>query len=245
MFALTEGLRGIALKYKPLNVFHCQLICNTFVRQLNQERRPTREGRDVFTSTFTRELENQLTRLRTTGGHTAEVLRKLLMTYCRRSHFWSDDSHVINDKIAVRLQEIVHEMTANQYAITDGIYSSLLEFYTNSQDLKSALEMRDKISKSFSIDSFKVINLATLLAKNNMIDESLAVIREHKNRSIGWQSTRSPRSPRLDIRINTNGNTFDDLTHKSINRLLNTLIDKRLDTKVIKNVFQMCIEMSD
>ena len=108
-----------------------------------------------------------------------------------------------------------------------------VEFFTNCYDFESALEVKNRISPNFRLDSFKVFNLATLLVKSDRTDSAINLIEsqlsEHK------KNDRHFRDQRED---------FKQMRDLSINRLLNTLIDRRTETQVIRKVFEMCLKMS-
>ncbi|XP_054163143.1 leucine-rich PPR motif-containing protein, mitochondrial-like [Oppia nitens] len=232
---LTDGFCNALRITNKCHLLHSRLISTTSCQQIYHENRRKNVSKgNVFDSDVTQNLENELTRLKSCGEQTYEVLRKLLFQYCRRSHFLTTEGDDTNDKIAVRVKDIINDLNNKNHLISDAMMASLLEFYTNSHDLQSALDIKSKITKTFSLDSFKVFNLATLLVKNGRIDDAIELIGDEKNRRFGRQINR-----RI---VETKG--FDKFTDQSINRLLNALIDKRLDTKVVKNVFYMCIEIS-
>ena len=187
---------------------------------------------DVFVST--EQLEQELTQAKQSGGQTSEVLKKLMFAYMQSYN----NLKLINktdDTILNRVKEISQEVETMDSMSKDSLYSALMEFFTDTEDLETALAMKDKISPFFRLDSFKVLNLATLLVKKDKVNAAINILGEHRNRQLRNSNVRSSRDRRNDFRI---------MREKSINRLLNAMIDKRVDTNVIRKVFEICVDIN-
>lgn len=114
------------------------------------------------------ELECHLTELISKEMDVRGVLRKLILEHCRLG----------NSKRIIELQEKFQEYG---YKESPGINGALLQTYIQSGHLDLALDtyknMKEK-NKKFDIDEFKIINLATLLVKNNRFDEAMNIIKQ-------------------------------------------------------------------
>lgn len=139
-----------------------------------------------------------------------------------------------DDSILQRVKQIAEEVETSDMLSKDSLYSALMEFFTDNQDLETALAMKDKISTAFRLDSFKVLDLAALLVKNGKINAAINLIEEFKNRQLKESKTN----------FRDKRNDFSNYRNKSINRLLNALIDKKVDTNIVRKVFETCVEIN-
>lgn len=114
------------------------------------------------------DMENHLIELEAKEMETRGLLRKLIIEHCRLGN--SD-----------RVKELQEKFISSGYKETAGIKGVMLHNYLESNHLNQALEVYDEIKTmhpNFNIDDFKIINLATLLIKNDKFAIAMDIIQK-------------------------------------------------------------------
>lgn len=182
------------------------------------------------------ELEEHLIELKSKGLNTRGVLRSLLLSYCRRSRFTSENQRDDLVEFAQkRVKEIIDQMNEEGFEFSNSMLASIFEFYVNCGIAEAAIEARNKISKDFELDAFKVFNFASFYVKKGEIEKAIELIKEEKARlshsSVKEEDNLEEPQKRL----------YSD---RSINRLLNNIIEQRKDAKLVKEVFELAYDYS-
>lgn len=192
------------------------------------------------------ELEENLIELKSKGMNTRGVLRSLLLAHCRRVRFPFDDpNEKINQLISSsykRVKEILKELEEEDYEFSNAMYASLFDFYVNCWNVDEALATMEKIDKNFVIDAYKIINLATVLVRKDRIEDVFNLLKSQQKTS-GVKSEESEEIDEEQLTLFDNeksGKHFD----RSINRLLNAVIDQTKDPKLVKEAFDLSIKFS-
>lgn len=113
------------------------------------------------------ELENHLIELSNKNMETRGILRKLIQMHCRLGN-----EH--------RVTELLQEFEKSEYDMSPGMKSSLLDLYLKCEKIDDALlqykEIKDKYPH-FTVDEFKIVDLARLMLINQKYDEAIKLIR--------------------------------------------------------------------
>lgn len=115
----------------------------------------------------TEDLENHLAELRSKGMNVRGVLRRLLMAHCK-------------EKNLQRVLEVQNELEEAGFDFSNAMHSQLVLFFTSAGQVDEALKHLKLIASHFVVDTFKVINLATLLIKEGRTEEALELITGHE-----------------------------------------------------------------
>lgn len=113
------------------------------------------------------ELEYHLLELQAKDMETRGVLRKLIQLHANFGHL-------------ERVNELREQFLSAGYEETVGMKSSLMHNYIKAGQLEEALNIYNNIKLTnphFKIDSFKVIDLATLLVKEEKYGEALDILK--------------------------------------------------------------------
>lgn len=117
------------------------------------------------------DLENHLIELRQKNMETRGVLRKLIQLHAKIGNL-------------KRVTQLRQEFLDAGYEETPGMKSSLMHTYVVSNKLELAVDLYEEIKNAdsnFSVDRHKIIDLATLLSKNQKLDEAINLINEARN----------------------------------------------------------------
>lgn len=121
------------------------------------------------------ELECHLIELRQKKMETRGLLRKLITKHCKKGN-------------VQRVTELCHDLETAGYNMSAGMKSGLLDLYIKNHNLKKAWETYKTLKKdfpSFTVDEFKVIDLAKVLYENKMFHEAIKLLRnESSNRFV-------------------------------------------------------------
>lgn len=120
----------------------------------------------------TNELECHLVELENKRMNTRGVLRKLIQLHNNAGNL---------DKVA----ELRNKFIAHGYSESLGMKSSVMHSYIQSRDLPSALDLYQEIKvlqPHFKMDSFKIVDLATLLVENNKVEEAIKLLKEESKK---------------------------------------------------------------
>ncbi|KAF2901912.1 hypothetical protein ILUMI_04268 [Ignelater luminosus] len=112
------------------------------------------------------ELECHLIELQNKNMEVRGVLRRLIQEYAR-----TGDEKKVN--------ELRQKFSNAGYVETAGMKAALMYSYITNDNVDSALKIYDEVKKtstSFFIDSFKVLDLATLLIKNNQFNKAIDIL---------------------------------------------------------------------
>lgn len=112
------------------------------------------------------QLECHLTELESKQMETRGVLRKLIRAHNNAGNF-------------NRLEELKQKLLAKGYHESPGMKSSRMHSLTQTGDLTQAMDLYDEIKvihPEFKIDSFKVLDLATLMVSNECFEEAVNII---------------------------------------------------------------------
>lgn len=122
-----------------------------------------------------KELECHLIELREKNMETRGLLRKLINQHCKSGN-------------VQRVTELCHDFEKAGYNMTAGMKSNLLDLYIKNNNLEKAWETYKTIKKTFSsftVDEFKIIDLAKVLYEHKMFDEVIKLLRnESSNRFV-------------------------------------------------------------
>ncbi|XP_044761643.1 leucine-rich PPR motif-containing protein, mitochondrial [Coccinella septempunctata] len=113
------------------------------------------------------QLELHLIELKSKGMETRGVLRKLIQKYAGHGN-------------PERVRELRGELAAKGYSTSPGIKSAVLHSHVQEGDLEEALEIYEEIMTScpyFKMDSFKIIDLARLLVKNDRLEKAVEILK--------------------------------------------------------------------
>lgn len=114
------------------------------------------------------ELECHLIELQNKNMEIRGVLRRLIQEYAR-----------VGD--LQRVNELRQKFSNAGYVESAGMKAALLYSYVRNDNVDNALEMYDEVkttSTSFVIDSFKVLDLATLLVKNDQFNKAVDILKD-------------------------------------------------------------------
>lgn len=117
------------------------------------------------------ELENHLIELESKNMETRGLLRRLIIEHCRLGN-------------SNRVNELRDKFISNGYKETAGIRGVMLHTYLENDHLNQALEVYDEIKTKyhhFNIDDFKIVNLASLLIKNDKFDNAMDIIQRESD----------------------------------------------------------------
>lgn len=121
------------------------------------------------------QLECHLLELESKNMETRGVLRKLIQLH----------SNIGNNK---RVMELRNKFIANGYNETPGLKSAMMHNQILLKNLTTSLDLYQEIKmlhSSFRMDSYKIIDLATLLVENGKIEDALDILNEEaKNRYV-------------------------------------------------------------
>lgn len=115
----------------------------------------------------TEELECHLVELKSKSMETRGILRKLIQEYSRLGNV---------DKV----ETLRSEFKLAGYEESSGMKSSIMYSYVQGRNLKLALNeyrILNEEHSNFKLDDFKIIDLATLMVKNRMVDEAMELVR--------------------------------------------------------------------
>lgn len=115
------------------------------------------------------ELENHLLELRRKDLNTRGILKRLLLLHCKNLN--------VN-----RVLEIKEELDQKDFVYTSGMYAQLIDLFVSTENLPEALKLLGflKADKEFRFDTYKVLNLCTLMVKEGMADEALQLLSQQK-----------------------------------------------------------------
>lgn len=117
------------------------------------------------------ELECHLIEMKSKGLNDRGVLRKLMQLHCRELNI-------------DRVDEIKKEFEENGYPWTPGMYSSLLQLYSQKGRAMDALKLYRHLRttyNAFKIDDFKILLLATSLVNSNNIGEAIELLETNRS----------------------------------------------------------------
>lgn len=118
------------------------------------------------------QLECHLLELESKNMEIRGVLRKLIQLHS-------------NEGNRNRVMELRNKFIACGYTETAGMKSAIMHNYIKLRNLPSALDLYQEIKMlhpNFNMDSFKTIDLATLLVENGKIEDALDVLNEEAKR---------------------------------------------------------------
>ncbi|XP_045482968.1 leucine-rich PPR motif-containing protein, mitochondrial-like [Harmonia axyridis] len=113
------------------------------------------------------QLELHLIELKSKGMETRGVLRKLINKYSGRGNHQ-------------RVTELRQELEAKGYTSSPGMKSAVLQTHVREGNLEEAMQIYDELTQSapnFRMDSFKIVDLATLLVKNDRFDKAMEILK--------------------------------------------------------------------
>ena len=98
--------------------------------------------------------------------NTRGVLRLLLVAHARNRN-------------VERAEQVKAELDANRFEYSGAMYAQLMEMYTAAGHLDKAMDIMAKaksVDSAFSMDAYKVINLAALLVQKDKMTEAVALL---------------------------------------------------------------------
>ncbi|KAF5305557.1 hypothetical protein FQA39_LY01648 [Lamprigera yunnana] len=121
------------------------------------------------------ELESHLIELKNKQMETRGIIRRLINEYCKLGKY----------KWVLQLRS---ELLDEKYEESPGMQTGILHAFVMEGNIEEALKMYESLKKShsnFKIDEFKIIDLATVLVKNNKFDDAIKILsNEAKTRKI-------------------------------------------------------------
>lgn len=114
------------------------------------------------------QLECHLLELENKNMETRGVLRMLIQKYSNTGN-------------TTRVQELREKVNAKAYTESPGMKASVMHSYVRARDLSSALDLYHEVNllnPRFKVDSFKIVDLATLLVEENKAGEALKVLED-------------------------------------------------------------------
>lgn len=113
------------------------------------------------------ELECHLTELISKNMESRGVLRRLILEYCRLGN-------------SGRVQQLQEKFVEFGYRESAGIKGVMLHTYIQNGHLNQALDTYTVIKSNhpeFKVDEFKIVDLATVLVKNDRFNEAVELIK--------------------------------------------------------------------
>ncbi|KAK9878882.1 hypothetical protein WA026_003711 [Henosepilachna vigintioctopunctata] len=185
----------------------------------------------------TEELECHLIELKAKAMETRGVLRKLIQKHT-------------NEGNIERVKQLENELISNQYATSPGLRASLMHTYIKEENLSAALEIYHELkqnSPNFNVDGYKLIDLATLLVRNNRFDEAADLLTQGAKTGKVYRNIKSLRNCRLLLSsiqdIDLQKTMFDILMKNGYciphNALLGCLIELHIEKTDLKTTVDM------
>lgn len=112
------------------------------------------------------DLEKSLAQVQVRGGNTASIYRQLISVYVREGE---------KDKLI----QLLARLESEQFVLTAGTLAQLIEFFSQQDDVESAMKYREQMLKKdpdFVINDLKSLKLAGALVRANKFDEALQVL---------------------------------------------------------------------
>lgn len=113
------------------------------------------------------QLECHLVELENKNMETRGVLRRLIQQH----------TNCANLK---RVEELQQKFLSRRYGESPGIKASRMHSYVQSQNLTQALDLYHEIKSlhpEFRLDSFKILDLSTLMVSKNLFQEAVNIIK--------------------------------------------------------------------